>query len=122
MARIDWVEERLERWAEWMSRGGGASGGTLPMFRGDPVDIARPLLQFALDETECWKTGEDVNNLPSPLAETLVAYYLRGSMAAQDRLCISRAVLSQRIGRAHTLLSAAWLRVGRTDEQLPEGF
>lgn len=122
MARIDWVDDRLERWAEWLCRSGGTSGGTLPMFRGDPVDIARPLLQFALDETECWKTGEDVNNLPAPLPQTLVAYYLSGSMAAQDRLDISRAVLSQRIGRAHALLSAAWLRVGSANEQLPTGF
>lgn len=122
MAKIDWVQDRLERWAEWLCRSGGTSGGTLPMFRGDPVDMARPLLQYALDETECWKTGEDVNNLPAPLPETVVAYYLSGSMAAQDRLSISRAVLSQRIGKAHTLLAAAWLRVGSTDEQLPTGF
>lgn len=122
MAKIDWVQDRLERWAEWLARGGEHRSGVLPMFTGMPADISRPLHGLRLDDGECWKTGDDVANLPEPLPLTVSHYYLSGSMAAQDRLSISRAVLSQRIDRAHKLLADKWLTVGAIDQQMPTGF
>lgn len=120
MAKIEWVEERLERWAEWTVRGGGDSGGVLPMFTGGGG--TRVLAGLTLDETECWKTARDVAALPFPLPETVTVYYTSGSMAAQDRLDISRSVLSLRISKSHALLAGAWQRVGELDAQLPGGF
>lgn len=122
MAKIDWVQERLERWAEWVARGGARCGGTLPMFKGMPVDSARPLQGIVLDDTECWKTATSVKALPEPLSTTVSGYYTRGSLATQEALGISRAVLSQRIDRAHRLLASQWVRVGPVDQQLPTGF
>jgi hypothetical protein len=120
MAKIEWVEERLERWAEWTVRGGGDSGGVLPMFTGGGG--TRVLAGLTLDETECWKTARDVAALPLPLPETVTHYYISGSMAAQDRLDISRDVLAKRIGKAHQVLAETWATVGDVADQLPRGF
>ncbi|RZI82611.1 MAG: hypothetical protein EOP38_15470 [Rubrivivax sp.] len=120
MAKIEWVEQRLERWAEWTVRGGGDSGGVLPMFTGGGG--TRVLAGLTLDETECWKTARDVAALPVPLPETVTQYYTSGSMAAQDRLSISRDVLAKRLARAHKHLADAWQTVGATEDQLPRGF
>lgn len=121
MARIEWVEERLERWAEWSLRK-GAPSGTLPMFKGGADFVSRTLAGLHLDETECWKTAKDIAALPDPLGQTVTVYYQSGSMAAQDRLTISRAVLSQRLDRAHRALASVWLVSGNTDDQLPGSF
>lgn len=108
MARIEWVEQRLDRWAEWIARGKACGRGTLAMFKGIPVDADRPLQGLSLDEAECFKTDKAIRALPGVLPETVSHYYLSGSMAAQDRMRISRAVLSTRITQAHRMLAQAW--------------
>jgi hypothetical protein len=109
MARLEWVHQRLERWAEWVARGKACSRGMLPMFRGQPSEVVRPLQGVTLDEAECWRTEKAIMALPAWLPETVMTYYLSGSAAAQERQGITRFALAQRMTRAHKLLADAFL-------------
>lgn len=112
MAKIEEVDLRLDRWAQWVARGKGGGMGTLAMFNGEPSVLSDPGPRIPLNEEECWQTEKAVLGLPDPLKETVMTYYLSGGFAAVDRLSISRAVLSQRIDRAHKLLRDAWEQKG----------
>lgn len=112
MARIEWVEQRLDAWALWIIRGRRCGGGSVhPMWRDappDPNEIHEA--RVPVDEEECWLTDRQVRALPDPLAETVGAYYLHGSIYARDRLKISSSLLSQRIQDAHRRLAEALRR------------
>ncbi len=123
MAKIVWVEDRLNLWAEWVVRGRcGVGGGMLAMFNGEPTDHGTPQARIPLNEEECWNTEAGIKQLDQPMQDTVVLYYTSGTFAARDRMDISSAVLSQRLDHAHRLLSAMWLVAGPLEDQLPRSF
>lgn len=123
MAKIDWVDQRLELWAEWVGRGRcGVGGGMLAMFNGEFIDSGQPQARIPLNEEECWQTEAGIKQLPDPLQETVAIYYTSGSSAVQAQMYVSRAVVSQRLDRAHKMLSDMWLVAGPLDQQLPRSF
>lgn len=109
MARIDWVEQRLEVWALWRARGrrGEALGiKPQPTWRGYVAPVDRePQAIVPVDDNECWRTERAVHQLQPPLVETVEAYYLHGSLAVRHWLGISKGTLSQRLTLAHARLA-----------------
>ncbi|TAK97056.1 MAG: hypothetical protein EPO09_04935 [Aquabacterium sp.] len=123
MARIEFVEQRLNLWAEWVHRGrSGLGGGMLAMFNGEAIDSGPPTARIPLNEEECWNTEASVLKLEQPLQDTVVLYYLSGTLAVRSKLDISDAVLSKRLDKAHRVLSALWLVAGPVEDQLPRSF
>jgi DNA-directed RNA polymerase specialized sigma24 family protein len=121
MAKIEYVERRLELWALWVARGRSLQGGMLAMFDGEPGDGA-PHANIPLDEEECWLTDSAIKLLPDPLAETVAVNYLSGGEAAKRRMGIRASALSQRLERAHKLLYAQWAPKTLSANSLPRGF
>lgn len=106
MARIEWVEERLQVWARWkIARGsgdmgyssvdlGGANGG-----RSGYVTAAIPML-----EVEAAETDEAVQGVhPGELRLTVTEYYCGpgGIEEKMLRLGCAKATLMRRIEQAH---------------------
>lgn len=116
MARIDWVEERLQVWARWkIARGsghmgfasvdlGGSNGG-----RSGYVTAAIPLL-----DVEAAETDEAVQQLhPGGLRLTVHEYYC-GPGGIDDklkRLCCAKATLMRRIEQAHEQMAVHFRQV-----------
>lgn len=125
MAKIEWVDQRLDVWAKWVVNGRSlvSGAGCHPMWRDMPPDPAQTYeARVPINEEECWRTEQAVQALPVELAQTVAAYYLHGTYFAQDRLSISRAVLSQRLDRSHRLLAQSLARVGPVSEQPPSSW
>lgn len=114
MARIDWIEERLQNWALWkVARGagemgyaaadlGGANGG-----RSGYVTAAVPIL-----DAEAAATDEAVNRLsPGGLRLTVTAFYCApgGHKDKAALLCCSVAAMYARVDQAHRQLADHFL-------------
>ena len=126
MAKIEWVDQRLERWAMWVSRGKrGNGGGCHPMWRNTPSDGPACEAAVPLSDLECGQTEDAINALNAidpAVAETVGIYYLSGSFAAQDRMRVDRSVISQRINKAHRWFAQQWSQPSPLESQLPGGF
>lgn len=106
MAKLQWVDQRLNLWAEWVGRGKrGGGAATHPMWRTVPSDGLKAEAAIPLNEEECWHTDKAVQQLPHFLRETIALYYLSGTLCVLDKMNISRSTLSQRITTAHLLLA-----------------
>lgn len=114
MARIDWIEERLQNWALWkVARGagemgfaaadlGGSNGG-----RSGYVTAAVPIL-----DAEAAATDDAVNRLsPGGLCLTVTAFYCApgGHKDKADLLCCSVATMYARVDQAHRQLADHFL-------------
>lgn len=121
MAKIEYVEQRLLLWAEWVERGGWSAGGGLAMFNGEP-SYWRVAYNIPLNDEQCWATNKAVEGLPAPLSDTTASYYLLGGNQAKARHSISAAVLSQRLDRAHRLLHAQWQPATLSENSQPSSF
>lgn len=128
MARIDWVDQRLDRWSMWIIRGksAGGTGGMHPMFRQAVVDeCLDPTASIPINDEECWQTDTAIKALAKTdpaVAETVALYYLKGTQACQLGMRISKSVMSQRLERAHRQLALMWSKAGPVSEQLPTSF
>lgn len=124
MARIDWVEHRLQNWARWMlTRGGGVlgyasvdlqaagNGGSREPYESAPVPIS---------DMEASDTDQAVQLLPGELRMTVIEVYTgKGGLADKiRRLCCGESTVHARIGRAHRLLADHW--TARKDRQAAE--
>jgi DNA-directed RNA polymerase specialized sigma24 family protein len=109
MARIEWVEQRLQNWARWrLTRGGGVLGyasvnllaAAMPRDR----DVDAPVPTSDVDAREI---DDAVGRLPSELRATVTEAYLGegGLRHKLQRLCVSESTLHARIGRAHRMLA-----------------
>jgi len=110
MAKIVWIELRLDRWAAWRIQGRrlGTGAACHPMWRDTPPDPAAGYeARVPVNEEECWQTDKAVMALDAQLAELVAAYYLHGGLYAMDRLKISRSTMQTRLGNAHALLARA---------------
>ena len=109
MARIEWVEQRLQNWSRWrLTRGCGVLGyasvnllaAAMPRDR----DVEAPVPTSDVDAREI---DDAVQLLPSELKATVLEVYV-GDSGLRDkmrRLHVSEATLHARIGRAHRLLA-----------------
>lgn len=111
MARIEWVEARLQRWADWLKVGDGSgypvrcvldeswsppSPGTTPSMKVVPSSDAR-------------QTDRAVQCLSDRLRATLAACYLLGLGPSDAALALGCEpdTVHQRIERAHALIAQA---------------
>lgn len=116
MARIEWVEERLQVWARWkIARGQGQMGYASVSLAGSNAgrsgyaQAAIPLL-----EVEAAETDEAVTALhPGGLRLSVTEYYC-GAGGLEDklkRLCCAKATLMWRIDQAHVQLAEHFRQV-----------
>lgn len=127
MAKIEWVDQRLDRWSIWRARGGhGSGGGMHPMFRQAVVDECMdPTASIPISDEECWQTDKAITALSETdkaLAETVAWYYLKGTQRCMVEMCISAATLSKRLDRAHHHFSRSWTVPGPICSQLPKSW
>ena len=115
MARIDWVQHRLENWARWHSTMNGAGLGfaSQAAFLREAVDCdGRPEARIPIDEVEASITNDAVETLKlgyGHLHQTLRLYYLRGEGIKGTARMMRRAesTIHMQLARADALL-AAW--------------
>lgn len=113
MGRIQSVELRLERWADWKAGRDRSGLGYARVKYGPPMPCSRDPYDkppISDESKEAWGTDQAVQRLPSELRRTVDVYYNR---AGGERDCLrilycARATLYARIEAAHRLLSAAF--------------
>lgn len=109
MSRVDWVHDRLVRWADWSARGGLVRGlwyarctfGAEPSGGGQMVDAA-------IDQ-EAMTTQSAVAKLaPAELRAAVHAFYCgRGTVKQRAKdLGVSEATLKRKVEHAHVRLVA----------------
>jgi len=114
MARIDWVDQRLQNWARWkVQRGGGVLGYAQVQLsaansgRDGYVSSAIPTSDVEASETDC-----EVNRLSPPgLMLTVTEHYVgRGGIKDKLlRLCCAEQTYHKRIDQAHQQMAARFL-------------
>ena len=109
MARIEWVEQRLQNWSRWrLGRGSGvlgfASVNLLAAAMPRDGSTEAPVPTSDVDAAE---VDDAVARLPSELKATVLEVYLGagGERQKLSRLCCSKATMHARIGRAQRLLA-----------------
>jgi hypothetical protein len=121
MARVEWVEERLQVWARWrLARGKGGTGrlgyaavkwGPSNSGRSGYITAAIPLL-----EAEASQTDAAIQALPAHLAKAVAVVYCEPGTAAHHAVALHCAVSTvyARIEEAHRLLRDALLQRQRS--------
>lgn len=120
MARSEVMEQRLQRWAEWLKVGDGAGYATKCTLHEDwspPTPGTTPTLKVA-PANDAPQTQRAVNALSERLRATLVAHYVLRMTAADAAAVLECApdTVLDRIERAHRQL-AATLGVFATSSQ-----
>ncbi len=110
MARIEWVEQRLQNWARWaLNRGSGVLGyagvnlATAAVVTRDPyAEVPIPISDIEASETD-----DAVQRLPSELKATVLELYL-GVGGIKDklrRLACAESTLHRRVAQAQRMLA-----------------
>jgi DNA-directed RNA polymerase specialized sigma24 family protein len=110
MARLDWVEARLQRWAEACTVGDGSGYATLSVLHPNwspPGGGQSPTMKVAR-ASDVVDTMRAVDQLSLKLHQAVVVHYCkRGSIERQcDELDCSKTTLFARIEAAHVSLAA----------------
>ncbi|KQV85447.1 hypothetical protein [Rhizobacter sp. Root1221] len=109
MARIEWIEQRLQNWVRWkLMSGRGVLGyasvnlAAADMPREPYADVPIPTSDIDASELD-----DGIERLPSELKATVHEVYLGTNTLREKmrRLCIAEATMHARIGRAHRLLA-----------------
>jgi hypothetical protein len=114
MARIDWIEQRLQNWARWsLMRGSGVLGYSAVDLSNPTPGIRDPYAQAPIptNEIEASETDDAVQRLPGELKITVIEAYVGTGGLRQKlaRLCCAERTLHDRIDRAHRLLANHFL-------------
>jgi DNA-directed RNA polymerase specialized sigma24 family protein len=116
MARIDWIEQRLQNWVRWrLSRGSGQLGyASVDLTNLADSDAGRDgyiTATIPTSDIEAAATEDAVVRLPSELKATVECVYLGAGTLREKmrRLAIAEPTLHTRIGRAHRLLADHFL-------------
>lgn len=114
MARIDWVQTRLENWARWHAsmNGGGLGFASQAAFLRLVVDESRGASAIPVDEVEASITNDAVEALKvgyGHLHQTLRLYYLKGAGIRGTAQTMRRAesTIKAQLAQADALL-AGW--------------
>lgn len=109
MAMIEWVGDRLDRWALWRIAGRGSSAVAYPACTlgreyqgGGNREASMPITVW---DDECVRTDQAIAQLDAYQQRVVAEYYLNGTAAVLDRLEISRSRFSQVMSKIHLLLS-----------------
>lgn len=107
MAKIDWIDQRLNNWARWRLAAGSGSMASVNLEEaGMPRDpyADKPI---PISDCEASETEEAVQRLPGDLRVTVLEYYIGpgGMRHKLARLCCTEPTLYARIGRAHRQLA-----------------
>ena len=114
MARIEWMEQRLQNWARWcLTQGSGALGYSAVQLGSVEATMPRdPYAQAAvpISEIEAAETEELVRRLPVDLQRTVRVWYVtsRGPREALAVLVCAEQTARDRLHRAQRLM-AGWL-------------
>lgn len=136
MAKLQWIEERLQNWARWKLAAGSGSMAHVDLENADmPRD---PYADAPIPITDCEASDTDaaVMLLPGELKITVLEYYIGpgGDRHKLARLHCSRPTMYARIERAHRMLADHFMakqdkakaereRVERVSAQAkPQGF
>lgn len=134
MARIEWVEHRLQNWARWqLCRGGGVLGYAQVQLASG-VNAGRDgyvTAAIPISDVEASETDTAIGRLNPPGLALTVREVYAGAGGLRDkaqRLCCSEATVHARVDQAHKQLAAFFLdaeqrrKVERARvEQLQEG-
>ncbi len=122
MARIEWVHERLHRWAIWKTARSGRQGG-FPKSNviarwWQPPNNREPEAHVPIDDAEAWATDKAVQALDDVHRRTLECFYLEtaSTTAVAKTLCAPISTIKARIATAHRKLREALdenVRAGR---------
>jgi DNA-directed RNA polymerase specialized sigma24 family protein len=110
MARIEWVEQRLQLWARWRSqRGAGQSGFARTNILARwwrPPNNREAEAHIPVDEVEAFATDQAVRELDVHLRDTIEQVYLGSGSVGDDaaRLGCSVSTVHARISTAHKRL------------------
>lgn len=109
MARIEWVEQRLQNWARWRLMSGSGVLGYAGVNLAEAGGVREPYAEapIPVTEVEASETDTAVERLPGHLKATVLELYL-GQGGIRDklkRLCCSEPTLHRRIEQAHRLLA-----------------
>lgn len=109
MAMIDWVDDRLDRWATWRITGGGSTAvgyGTCTLGRkyqgGRNREASAPITD---SDGECARTAYAISQLDFFQQAIVEDYYCSGTAAVLDRHGISKSRFSQIMTKIHILLA-----------------
>jgi len=115
MARIDWVEQRLQNWARWrLMQGSGVLGyAGVDLTKLADSDAGRDgyiTATIPISDIEAGETDAVVQRLPSELRATVESAYTgKGTMRERcTRLCITEDTFYRRVDRAHRLMAEHW--------------
>lgn len=108
MAKIDWIDHRLNNWARWkLAAGSGSMAGVDLEQAGMPRD---PYADAPIPISDCEASDTDAAVMllhPGELKITVIEYYLGagGLRHKLARLCCTEPTMYARIGRAHRMLA-----------------
>lgn len=110
MARLDWVERRLQNWSRWKLNSGSGPLGFAAVDLSNPTpEVRDPFAEAAIPTlaVEASETDDAVQRLPGELKATLLEFYTgRGGLADHlRRLVCAKATLYARLERADRLLA-----------------
>lgn len=112
MARIEWVQRRLENWALWHERGrdGGLGYASSSVLLSERVDCSNREAVIPVDEIEAGETNEGVEALKlgnGHLHVTLCLFYLDGVgiKEAAHRMQRAESTIKAQLARADHVLS-----------------
>lgn len=107
MAKLQWIEERLNNWARWKLSSGSSSLAGVDLANADMP--REPYADAPIPITDCEASDTDVAVmlLPGELKITVLEYYIgRGGLRHKlTRLFCSEATLYARISKAHRQLA-----------------
>lgn len=110
MARIDWIETRLQNWARWQLTRGGAGGLGYASVQLTGANAGRDgyvSSAVPINDVEASETDDAVHCLPGELRVTVIECYVAAGHQAEKlaRLCCSKRTMHARVERAHRLLA-----------------
>lgn len=113
MAKIDWIEKRLENWARWrLKRSANALGfpkqNVLARFWSPPRNREAVAI-LPVDENEAWTLEQCIGALPLVLKQTVEQRYLTTGSVTDDANALGCGVstVHARIEDAHRRLAEA---------------
>jgi hypothetical protein len=114
VARIEWIEQRLQNWARWtLNRGGGALGfAAVDLADSDAGRDGYAEAAIPTSDVEAAETDDAIARLyPGGLALAVREFYVgRGGVKDKAlRLCIGESTLYARVDQAHRQLAEHFL-------------